>query len=137
MFSLSSTLYWTTGSRIVRSSLSGENAEILFSPSCNTRYLGLSTNLYWTQSCSGSEESVHCLNLTTLQQTLIVTNNNSNTFYSDVTAYEDTVYWTLLGRVNSAPVIGDNITISQLLYIPTVFTYFRGIVVVHPGIQPW
>ena len=136
MFSLSSKLYWTTGSRIIQSSLSGENAEILFSPSCNARYLGLSTNLYWTQSCSGSEESVHCLDLTTLQQTVIVT-NEANTFYSDVTAYEDTVYWTLLGRVNSAPLIGDNIALSQVLHIPTISTNFRGIVVVHPDLQPW
>ena len=127
-------LYWTTGSALVQSSLSGEGAEVIFSPSCNARYLGLRYNLYWTEDC-GSDESVHSLDLTTLQVSVIVT-TDANSFYTDVTSYEDTVYWTALGRVNSAPATADS-SATELLHISSISTSFRGIVVVDPDLQPW
>ena len=127
-------LYWTTGSALVQSSLSGDGAEVIFSPSCNAQYLGLRSNLYWTEDC-GSDESVHSLDLTTLQESVIVT-TDANSFYSDVTSYEDTVYWTALGRVNSAPATADS-SATELLHISSISTSFRGIVVVHPDLQPW
>ena len=116
-------LYWTTGSSLVRSSLSGENVEVLFNPLCHTQYLGLTnTDLYWI--CG----EVLSLNLTSRQVTVIPTGNTS-TFYADVTAYEDMVYWTSLGRVYSAPVTGDE-GVTELLHIPSIVTNFRGIVIV-------
>ena len=116
-------LYWTTGSSLVRSSLSGENVEVLFNPLCYTQYLGLTnTDLYWI--CS----EVLSLNLTSRQVTGIPTGNTS-TFYADVTAYEDMVYWTSLGRVHSAPVTGDE-GVTELLHIPSIVSNFRGIVIV-------
>ena len=127
-------LYWTTGSALVQSSLSGEGAEVIFNPSCNAQYLGLRSNLYWTEDC-GSAESVHSLDLTTLQESVIVT-TDANSFYTDVTSYEDTVYWTALGRVNSAPATADS-SATELLHISSISTSFRGIVVVHPDLQPW
>ena len=128
-------LYWTTLSQLYRSSLAGQNVETVFSVSCASG-LAINTRLYWTEDCAGSStESVHSLDLSTLQESIIV-ENNVNHFYSDVAVYEDTVYWTGLGRVYSAPVAGGGNT-TELLYIPSYGgTSFRGIVVVHPDLQP-
>ena len=95
----------------------------MFNPLCHTQYLGLTnTDLYWI--CG----EVLSLNLTSRQVTGIPTGNTS-TSYADVTAYEDMVYWTSLGRVYSAPVTGDE-GVTELLHIPSIATNFRGIVIV-------
>ena len=120
----------------MRSSLSGENAEVLSSPSCHTRYLGLRSNaLYWVEDC-GSVESVHSLDLSTLQEDSPIVTTHDNSFYSDVTSYGEAVYWTGLGRVYSAPGAPGS-SPTELLHISSIATSFRGIVVVHPDLQPW
>ena len=112
--------------------------ELLFTTSTLScvDYLTLNTKLYWTEDCADSStESVHSLDLSTLQETIIV-ENSVNHFYSGVAVYEETVYWTGLGRVYSAPVAGGGNT-TELLYIPSYGgTSFRGIRVVHPDLQP-
>ena len=120
-------LYWTTGSRLVQSSLSGENVEVVFEHSCYTQYLGLSdTHLYWSQTTCGNT-SFHSLNLTSLQETLIA--NESGMLFSDVTAYDNIVYWTVSSRINSAPATGDG-AVEELLHVPNFGSSLRGIVVV-------
>ena len=49
--------------------------------------------------------------------------------FSDVTAYDNTVYWTALSRINSAPATGDG-AVEELLHVPSIGSSFRGIVVV-------
>ena len=125
-------LYWTSGNRLLQSTLSVDNVEVLLTTSCSIRYLNLNVDLYWTRDC-GAVESVHSLNPSTLQE-IVIFESGGNDFYSGVTAYEDTVYWTALGRVNSAPVAGGG-NLTELLYIPSYGTNFRGITVVHPDLQ--
>ena len=105
--------------------------------SCVVSYLTLVNNyLYWTQDFCTSE-GVYSLDLTSspLQQTVIAS-GGVNAYYSGVTAYQGTAYWTALGRVNSAPAAGGGST-TELLYITSYGgTSFRGITVVHPDLQP-
>ena len=105
---------------------------VLLTTSCFARYLNLNVDLYWAEDCAA--ESVHSLNLNTMQETVIY-EASGNPFYGSVTAYEDTAYWTALGRVNSAPVSGGG-ALTELLFITSYGgTSFRGIMVVHPDLQ--
>ena len=120
--------------RLVQSTLTGQNVEVLFTPSCCPNYIYLNVNLYWTQEfCSSG--GIFSLDLTTMQMTVIV-EGNTDIFYNDVTAYKDTVYWTGLDRVYSAPITGGNIT-EVVTEDTTSFTSnYLGMVVVHPDLQP-
>ena len=110
--------------------------ETVFSVACVSFGLTINVRLYWTEHCvEGSTDSVHSLDLLTLQEATIVENNITD-FYWDVAVYEETVYWTGLGRVYSAPVAGGGNT-TELLYVPSYGgNSSRGIKVVHPDLQP-
>ena len=128
-------LYWTSGDKLLRSSLSGENVEVLHTSQCYMRYLTLNTNLYWTQErCSShSVEGVYSLDLSTHHQRVIASGSGE---YGDVAVYRGTAYWTGEGRVYSAPITGAA-TENELLYICNYGkNRFRGITVVHPDLQP-
>ena len=107
--------------------------ETVFSVSC-AYALALNTKLYWTEGCA-SQESVHSLDLSTLQETVIVESSDVDAYFG-VAVYEDTVYWTGNARVYSTPVAGGG-NITELLYISSYGgAQFRGITVVHPDLQP-
>ena len=126
-------LYWTTGSQLRRSSLTGQNVETVFSVSC-AYALFLNTKLYWTERCT-AQESVRSLDLSTLQESVIVESSDVDAYFG-VAVYEDVVYWTGNARVYSAPVTGGG-SITELLYISSYGgAQFRGITVVHPDLQP-
>ena len=107
--------------------------ETVFSVSC-ANALTLNTKLYWTERCT-AEESVHCLDLSTLQESVIVESSDVDAYFG-VAVYEDVVYWTGNARVYSASVTGGG-SITELLYISSYGgAQFRGITVVHPDLQP-
>ena len=104
---------------------------------CGIEHLALNTKLYWTQYCLGSTPqttSVHSLDISPLQETVIIERNN--TIFSGVAVYGDTLYWSGRGSVYSAPVNGGGIT-TELFYISTYgVAESGGMAVVHPDLQP-
>ena len=140
-FSLYRKLYWSTQHKLIRSTLSGENVEALFTiPShCRVAYLHLALNatLYWVQLCwpgSGfATASVHSLDHITWQETVIVASDDETT-YTAVALYEDTVYMSGINSVYSAPAAAGGNTTE--LYYNSHYVRFFGITVVHPDLQP-
>ena len=108
--------------------------EVLFSGACYSRGLALNVMLYFTDRCS-AQESIRSLNLTTLQESVIIESSNVDADHG-VTVYEDTVYWTGNARVYSTPITGGG-SQTELLHITSYGgAQFRGITVVHPDLQP-
>ena len=125
-------LYWTSGNKLLQSTLSGDNITVLYSSSCFLRYIHLNTKLYWTQERCSSE-GVRSLDLRTLQVSVI---EDSRGYYNDVAVYGDTAYWTGLARVHSSEISGSG-PVNELLFISSYGgALFRGISVVHPDLQP-
>ena len=110
--------------------------EELFSGACYSLGLALNVMLYFTDICFSDQlESVRSLNLTTLQESVIIESSNVDAD-SGVTVYEDTVYWTGNARVYSTPITGGG-SQTELLHITSYGgAQFRGITVVHPDLQP-
>ena len=110
--------------------------EVLYNSSCYIRYIHFNVDLYWTQELCGSSEGVRSLDLTTRQETIIVSGTSD---YSDLAVFDGMTYWTGLARVNSVSVAGGGIK-NEMLHISNYgpsqsAVMFRGITVVHPQLQ--
>ena len=127
-------LYWTDGTSLVLSTLSGQDVEVLLTPSCGPRYIYLNVNLYWSQEFCSSE-GVYSLNLTTMEVSVIV-EGDTNELHHDVAVYEDTVFWTGNAKVSSAAVSGGNVTEVVTRDTTGIGTGYLGLVIVHPDLQP-
>ena len=126
-------LYWTTGIQLLRSSLDGENVEILHVSQCSARYIGLSGNkLFYNQDPCGRFEGIQYIDLDTGNVNILVQERG---YYNDVTAFGDTVYWSSFGRIYSVPLSGGP-TSEVLRNYDHGVAQFRGLTVVHPSLQP-
>ena len=132
-------LYWTTGSIIYQLSLTELNVKPIFlSTSSKCVFsLAFSENLYWTERCVGeTDESVNSLNITTLEDTIIIKNSSVDSYYG-VAYFNNTIYWTADAHVYSTPASGGGGEMNEIVFFPeNEGTQFRGIVVVDPSLQP-
>jgi hypothetical protein len=127
-------LYWTTGNQIIRSSLDGENIDIIHDSSCPARYIGLGGGrLFWSREFCGRFEGIRSIDLSTAERRTIVEKRGH---YNDVAMFGDTVYWSSFGRIYSAPASGEGPTSVVLSNYDHGVAQFRGLVVVHPSLQP-
>ena len=79
-------------------------------------------------------ESVRALNLSTLEEFVIVENTTVDPLYG-VAAFENTVYWTSPATIYSTSIDGG--AAVSVVPTPSGFSSLRGIVVVHPDLQPY
>ena len=79
-------------------------------------------------------ESVRALNLSTLEEFVIVENTTVDSLYG-VAAFENTVYWTSPATIYSTSINGG--AAVSVVPTPSGFSSLRGIVVVHPDLQPY